>query len=53
MISSDALVKIRMQLPSALDQDRRCARSYIKDEPPGPAGRWFVQRLKNREMQEA
>ena len=51
-IGRGAMVKIRMQVHPAPGQDSMRA-IYMKDEPPGPAGRRFVDRLKNREMQEA
>ena len=52
-IERAALMEIRTQVHPTLGPGFSMRAIYMKDEPQGPAGRRFVDRLKNREMQKA
>ena len=45
-IERGTLAKVRMQVHSTPGPGLSVHAIYMKDEPPGPAGRWFVDRLK-------
>lgn len=45
-IDSGALVRIELETHPVLGSGFSMHAIFMKDEPPGPAGRWFIERLK-------
>jgi DNA-binding transcriptional LysR family regulator len=47
-IANDQLRAIRIEMPSGTSLLMPMHAVYRKDAPPGPAGRWLIQNLKQR-----
>ena len=46
-LASGALVQIRLEDAPSEDFEIAMSAIYRTDSPPGPAGRWFMERLKH------
>lgn len=49
-LARGALVRIELEVHPLLGAGFSMHAIYLKDQPPGPAGRWFVERLKSESM---
>ena len=49
-LASGALVRLELEVHPLLGAGFSMHAIYLKDQPPGPAGRWFVERLKSESM---